>query len=461
MTPPTPLPGAGRTRRRPRALAVALAALTAVVGIALPGQATTQAQTPDEDRPVVVLVGTSGLRWDDVHTLSTPTLWDLSRTASIGTVAARSIRSYACPADGWLAVSAGARAGDLPGEAYGECRTLVNPLGGGTVPGWDDYEVSARASGFAPRIGLLGQVLADAELSATGIGPGAAIALADPDGLVRGEHRPVPTDPDLLRVVVGEAITTSDLVVVDAGSVRDIGRATVGRPATPDDDPEDEDGPETTDHAPTGEGPTGPEVITEPTRLEQVRPVDARIGAVLDAVDETGRDAVVLVVSLADSGTRARMQLAAARGVLPDDDAYGASLLGSRSTRQDGMIQATDVTPTLLNALGVADRAPIGAVVGAPIRPVGGPESANARVTAVLDVDQHSHAVRPITPTFYTLLIVINLVLYGFVTLGLNGRVMAGVGRVAARLRPGHPQGPGLRRHPVAVLHTLRVAATA
>lgn len=144
---------------------------------------------------VVVVIGASGLRWDDVTTLATPNLWDLSRVASLGTLAARSVRSSACPADGWLALSAGARAADLPGAAYGECRTLEDPPATGAVPGWADYVQSAEQGSYQPVLGLLGDAARDAGVPATAVGPGAAIALAGGDGVVAGTYVPRPDLP--------------------------------------------------------------------------------------------------------------------------------------------------------------------------------------------------------------------------------------------------------------------------
>lgn len=413
------------------------------------------AATGDEARDrAVVVIGTAGLRWDDVHTLSTPALWDLSRRGAIGTVAARSVRSSACPADGWLALSAGARAADLPGAAYGECRRLTNP-DDGHVRGWADFVTSAAQESYDPMLGLLADTVAGAGLSALAVGPGAAIALADPDGAVDA-YAPRPPDPAGLRGLVREALADVDLLVVDAGSVRDTGRATVPRP-----DPTS--GAEAPGEPPaTGEEPAGPEVITEPTRAEQVTPIDQRIGAVLAAVDgarRDGREVTVLVVSLADSGTRARMQLAAALGPVPSGDGrFADALLGSRSTRQPGMVQATDVTPTVLAALGILDQAPGGSLVGAAIRPVAGPSSPNQRLETVLGIDRHSAAVRPITPTFYTVLITANLVLYLLVSIGLTDRAPGLLGRLAAHV----PRGPVLvravRERPRPVLRTFQVA---
>ena len=435
----------------------AAAAPATSAAAAQPAPSAPSAQTT-EDRAVVV-IGTSGLRWDDVHTLSTPALWDVSRRASIGTVAARSVRSSACPADGWLALSAGARAADLPGEAYGECRALTGPTSEGEVRGWADFVESAAAESYDPVLGLLGSTVQEAGIPATAVGPGAAVALADTQGRVAATYQVRPRAPGDLEDVVAQALTTSGLVVVDVGSVRDTGRATVAR-GDSDGEPPVEGGQD--EPAPTGEEPAGPEVITEPTRTEQVRPIDERVGAVLDAVEASNRDVTVLLVSLGDSGTRARMQLAAALGPLPDGEAsYGDSLLGSRSTRQPGMLQATDLTPTVLAALGLTGAAPGGALVGAPALPVSGSGDPNQRLTTVLDIDQHSAAVRPITPRFFTLLIAANLVLYLMVTLGLNGRFLTAASRLAGRmrwLRWLRRHTGALTSHPTDVLHVLRAA---
>ncbi|MCL3863244.1 hypothetical protein [Actinotalea sp. K2] len=459
----------GPTRRARGAVRRLVATLTLALGASAatfaPALATPPPAAPAEvaDEPAVVLIGTTGLRWDDVGTLSTPALWDLSRDASVGTVAARSVRSSACPADGWLAVSAGARAADLPGESYGECRTLLNPRSNGMVPGWAAYVESAEASGYSPTLGLLGQAVHEQGVTAAGFGPGAAIALSDRDGVVVGEHALVPADPEALSEAVAQALGTAGLVVVDAGSVRDTGRATVGRPdsfAVPEDEAEDVPA----EPSPTGEEPAGPEVITEPTRQQQVQPIDRRVGAVLEAVRESDREVTVLLVSIADSGTRARMQLAAALGPGPGGDLYAESLLGSSSTRQAGMVQTTDVTPTVLSALGLAGTVRTGALVGAPLQAVAGPQDANGRLQELLGIDRHSAAVRSVTPTFFTALIVINLVLYVVVTLGLNGRVLAGLSDLAARMTPGRrPRArvESITRHPTAVLHALRVAGLA
>lgn len=380
-------------------------------GTAVTTAPTATAGTAGTGSPVV-LVGLTGLRWDDLGSLTTPALWSLSREGAVGTTVVRSVRPSSCPADGWLAVSTGTRAADLP-SPDGTCRRLHEPVAGAAVPGWADFLESAAAGSFSARVGLLGDALAAGGATVTGIGPGAAIALADATGTTVGDHVPLPTDPTELTGIVRDALATSDLVVVDAGSVRDPGEATRD-PAAAD-----------AAHV------AAPAVVTEPTRSEQAQAADARVRAVLAAVNASKPDVTVLVVSLADSGRSPQLQLAIASGPAAEGDGtYSGALLGSRSTRQDGYLQSTDITPTLLSALGLRADAARGALIGSPVTTVGGPHRASARVAALLDANRRAQAARPLIPGFYLTLVGINLLLCLLVTVGLNVRVLAWWSRV-------------------------------
>lgn len=453
------------------AAAVTVGALMVFGGAGVAGATPGTATTADPASHPVVLIGTTGLRWDDVGALTTPALWDLSRSGSVGTVAARSLRSSACPADGWLAVSAGARASDLVSDPFGTCRRLREPGSDALVPGWADYMESAAQSDYAATPGLLGDTVAAAGVIATGIGPGSAIALADSGGRAIGEHLRLPPTQRALRDAVQAALATSQLVVIDVGTVRDPGQPTVDRPASALD--ADGDGlpdPGATALPEPGEVPEGdlttPDAVTEPARSDQIRAIDERIRAVLDAVDRSDQDPTVLVASLADSSRQPHLQLAAATGpnAVAGGAPYAASLLESRSTRQPGYLMPTDITPTVLSALGIRDEVPAGALVGSPISAVAGPPLASQRVAAMVDEDRHAWAVRPLSPRFFTFLIAVNLVLYALVTLGLNGVVLARLSSGLNRALPGRVGRAVANRmtsQPGLVLASLRVAGVA
>jgi hypothetical protein len=409
----------------------------------------------------VVLVGLTGLRWDDLGSLTTPSLWSLSRQGAVGTTVVRSVRPSSCPADGWLAVSTGTRAADLP-SPDGTCRRLHEPIAGSAVPGWADFLESAAAGSFSAHVGLLGDALAAGGATVTGIGPGAAIALADATGTTVGDHVRLPTDPTRLLAIVRDSLATSDLVVVDAGSVRDPGYTTRDRvPA---------------DAADAGEpvviGPDGEDLtsdldaavaVMEPTRSEQAQAIDARVRAVLAAVNASKTDITVLVVSLADSGRSPQLQLAIASGPAAEGDGtYAGTLLGSRSTRQPGYLQSTDITPTVLSALGLRADAQQGALIGSPLTTIAGPHVASARVAALVDANRHAQAARPLIRVFYLTLVGINLFLYLLVTIGLNGRVLAWWSRVLDNRWPGQGRRVvAALSHPGTVLRPLRTLGVA
>jgi hypothetical protein len=364
--------GAGRarsTRRRaaPAAVAASLVVAGVLVGALLTAGA---ADAADPGQGRVVVVGVAGLRWADVSPEATPALWSLAQHAAIGTVAARSVRSSACPADGWLAISAGARAADAAGATEAECRTLSDPGLGAPVPGWSDYLAAVRDQSYDARLGTLGSALRASGVSASGFGPGAAIALADPAGALVGDHHPVPMDPAALRDELVAAMSSSRLVVIDGGVVRD--------------------------------GSGSPD-----SRAGAVAAIESRVAAVLAALDvarsSAGLDPTFLLVSLADSGTTPQLQLAAALGP-PADAAAGRfddALLAAASTRQPAMLQVTDIAPTIVTALGLPPDADGGAFVGAPIRADGSGGSTAERLDLVLDTARHASAAAPVVRPFF------------------------------------------------------------
>jgi hypothetical protein len=194
--------------------------------------------------------------------------------------------------------------------------------------------------------------------------------------------------------------------VVDLGAVRDPGEVPAGDPA-----------------------PTG--AFAAP-RSEQVQRLDTRLGLVLGQLPAS---ATVVVASLADSGDVSRMRLVAARGPAPEAaggrDAYADSLLVSSSTRQKGIVQTTDLAPTVLAAAGVP--AP-DEFVGSPIRPVDGGDVID-RLERLGDLDQAATEVHPIVPWFFNGLVVAQVLLYALAAVVLRRNGADGPAAVAARRR--------------------------
>ncbi|MDQ1293307.1 MAG: hypothetical protein QG608_1188, partial [Actinomycetota bacterium] len=358
---------------------------------ALPAPTTLPAPTAQQNAPTtpqngrgdpVVLLGTAGLRWEDADA-GTPTLRSLLSGAATGVITVRSLRDRACPADGWLAVSAGRRAADEPG-APGEpgCRVLRTGPGtaGGevAVPRWETYRREAAEASFDAEPGTLGRALARGALTSAAIGPGAQIALADGDGRVSRAWPGLPADAEggiaprtsatELKGQVAEALALGpDLLAVDLGTIVDPPGPVPGSPPAP--------------------------------RADQVRALDARLRLVLGELPE---NSTVVVASLASGGEKAHLQLGAVLGPVPDGGTYSSALLTSRSTRQSGLVQSTDVTPTLLEALDLPRPAQ---VVGSPLRPTGRDTPEDRRWQRLVDLDLASQAVLPIVPWFFTVFV--------------------------------------------------------
>lgn len=331
----------------------------------------------------VILLGTTGLRWNDV-TDSAVALNALLSEGAIGSLSVRGVRESTCPVDGWLAVSTGRRSADAPDAAGAACRTPVADIpkaaGSGTVPRWATYREQAARDGFDARPGLLGDTLREAGLRAAAVGPGAVIALAGSDGTVAhawpglnpavGGGADVGADASTLADQVRAALNTDPaLLVIDIGALRD--------PAPGTD---------------------------QPSRTDQVTELDNRLQLVFGEIPAS---ATVFVTSLADSSETPHLQLAAAygksgappaRGRAPSGPAFAHALLSSSSTRQPGLAQARDLQPSLLTALGrsVPANAP-----GAPLRPTEAGGTGPDRLARLLDLNRAVRAVRPVVPVFF------------------------------------------------------------
>ena len=346
----------------------------------------------------VLLIGTSGVRWSDVTAGTTPALWQLSRDAGLAVDSTRGVGATGCPVDGWLTVSAGARA--EAARDGGRCAAVGEPTDG-VVPGWADDLAAVRGQQVGAKPGTLGTVLEGAGVSTVALGPGAAVALAGTDGRVVGRYSALPSSTGDVTAAVRSALASAALVVVDAGEA---------------------------DPAATGGA-----------RAARLTAVDTTVGAAL-AGTEPGT--TVLVASLTDAGTP-DLQLLAARGPAPTGGTYDGGMLTSGATRQHGVVQVTDVPATLLDALGLRDRA--SALVGATIERTPGPSTADARVSRLVDVQREALAITRGAGVLNTGIVVLEVL---FLVVGAL-LLRAGHGPRTAVLRALRPVGTVLALLPV------------
>lgn len=341
-----------------QALAVAcLLVLAALVGSALH----TVSLTPDPLAPPgstagpTVVIGTGGLRPQDLDPHRTPALWGLLRDGSSASLNITSVHPTTCPGDGWLTLSAGGRAALPDGAALPRCPALP-AVESGRVSGWDAIARDAAARPYDAVPGRLAQELATQGQCISAIGPGAALAAALPGSGAVPRYQPYAVD------TLTSGLAGCRTALVDVGSVQD---DSLGDPG-----------------APGG------------SRAAQVSAVDARVAEVVSAAPAA---ADILVVSLADGMVTPRLGVMLAAG-----PRFGPGALYSPSTRQTGLVQLEDVTATILAD---ADVPVSPQVSGAALRrspaASNSEELAQDRQSDLVDLDRSSSEVQPIVYPFF------------------------------------------------------------
>ncbi|TDD32257.1 hypothetical protein E1287_23415 [Actinomadura sp. KC06] len=309
-------------RRRRAGIAVAWSAvlLCLVVGSAA---AQLAGRSGGDVRPVrapVVVIGVAGLAWGDIREDQTPHLWRLltggapsggATGAAAGAATVRTTGGPACASDGWLSLSAGQSSAG-PRSDEGECEPLPRIAGDGEarVGRWDELVEAQSRSEFSPHPGELGRALAEHEGCETAIGPGAAVALARPDGTVAR-----------YSATVDDAALRCPVTVIDGGQVVESGSG----------------------------------------RLNSLAKIDAFAGNVLERLDG-GTTVLVQGVTEPPGGTpHLAVSMVAGPATASRKD---PALLTVTSTRWGGVVRLLDVPSTLLDAVGAPEPAEFS---GAPI----------------------------------------------------------------------------------------------
>src|SRR5690625_2908184 len=382
----------------------------------------------DPDRPVV-LIGVSGLAWEDISE-RTPAMQSLTEE-TVASLIVRSVRSSTCPASGWLAISAGNRAGDEPGR----CRTLTDPQPGEQVPGWEDYLASAEELNYRAQPGLFATLLAEDDVTTAAIGPGAAIALADPDGQVENyQSRGMPGVG--LTTQALSAVREAQLTVIDAGALRPVPR------------------PAQAQHTEEAEALRNP-ISDERFRADQLELIERRVAAILGGIEQLETEPVVILAGVADDGDSGLRVLAITGG------ATEPGLGISSSSRQEGYVMATDLLPTLLALLALPPVTDSGAI-GATMRVEPTDMDAAERREFLEGQDIRAQAVRPIVPTYYLILVGLNLGLFAALAIGLKRPAAERFRQLLARRFPSWSgRLSNFTTHRGRVLRGMRVAALA
>lgn len=368
------------------------------------------ATTPGGD--TIVFIGMGALRWRDITPSTTPYLWMAlhGEQAGAGSLVVRTVKPLTCPADGWLTLGAGQRittGKDTPCHALA---TFRNELP------WAELRDINEHTHYGAELGLLAKTLQENGLSGAAIGPGATLALTDPDGMPPKVSYPAVVASQTIGNQTAALITKgeADLVLIDAAAgADDVTGLTTGARARP-----------------------------SPADLVIAKRVDTRLGAALRGIQQgvqaRGKDERVRVVfaSMHDRYNRpflhfyGEITLTAQTPIFTDPPAAPAAeqrnaavaeprearwvsdphvyAAGSASTRQHSLSQTTDLLPTLLDRLDVQ----------VPYRAVGTPIALGNVATALHemqsvenDIDRHIDRSRAAVPLLYPLFVLTVLAL--------------------------------------------------
>ncbi|CAM3110310.1 hypothetical protein [Stackebrandtia soli] len=357
--------------------------IVAITGVIVASQlfpGHTPVRVPEGQSQHSIVVGVSGLRWADVNPSTTPTLWRLAETGAVGSLVAESESLPTCPLDGWLTLSAGARAdGGTALRENGACPALpstdveVDESGGAAI---ESVVVTAdrnREEYQGVEIGAL----AESVRCSVAIGPGAAFGAVRPTGRVDQYIPALPAESD----DVGPLLRRCALTLIDLGTL--------------------------------SENPT--------TRSRQLSELDDQLARVNEARPE---DSTITVAGLAETSATQHLH-----AVMVNGEGFTGWLTSAGSGRE-GYLRLIDLAPT---AVSVLDRPLPTPFAGSPAGVVEERDAPIAKVVAELtDSDIEAAAQQDAVNVFLLALTVAILALFVFAATVLH-RIRRGAGPIGRR----------------------------
>jgi hypothetical protein len=337
---------------------VVLAVAASLAGLAVrPGK-----RVPQSTADYVIVAGAAGLRWDDLDPRRTPQLWQEASKGSIGWLSVRSARGVTCPSDGWVTLGAGNYAAYPRVSAEsGRCDPPAPDLDQPDAIGANIANQRNIVQDNQDRLpyGAVPGALAESVRCTTAVGPGGAIAAARPFGRVDKYRPELPADPKSL-------LADCVLSFVDLGTI-------------------------------TGSGPA---------RQAQVERADATLARIVAARPDRS---LLLVAGVSDTDRTSRLHVAIAEG-----EGWNGGWLTSAGTGRDGYLQLIDLAPTILTALGKISPAKLFAGRSASVVP-GRPAGLTGAVRGSHNADQRAGAQRGVATIFFTVLAIVQLLLFALI----------------------------------------------
>ncbi|WP_147471023.1 hypothetical protein [Varibaculum vaginae] len=175
---------------------------------------------PTSTKTPVAVIFTSGLTWMDLLAAS-PKNRESFVTLNSGalfSLAPYPLKGMACPQDAWLALSAGKSPSKFSLAGRNLCIVPESLGHNQRVKLWKYYQRAAKKSSLSARLGMFAAQLSENQVSVGAIGNSAGLALADKEGIVRGEVKDItPTQKGYSRAVQ-KMVSTHALTLIDVQS---------------------------------------------------------------------------------------------------------------------------------------------------------------------------------------------------------------------------------------------------
>lgn len=387
------------------ALALCLCALSAP-SIAAPRHSAS-ASANAEPAPLV-LVGIGGLSMDYLTEEDAPALTAFLQQSASANLAEKTTGETTCPSSAWLTLGAGVRTAASeppcwnPGvrtsgtsenftTSSDDARADVSPGHGhnsntdsrARITRWDRIREISQSTPYGTYTPALSALARADGIGALALGTGAALAVADRAGNVNAHYAPLPdyatetsaTDPaDLFRA----AYSGENFILADLGNLR-FPQAALGSGE------EESDAPNSLTLAARSAFEGVPQLPA--SSREALARLDTAFASFTESVHKLLPQAQIMLVSTGDA-----QDSSAHLGVF----AWGATrgMAYSPSTRTRGLVQLTDIAPTLLAHYG---RPLPSSLTGSAIEVVPGSDATSTLASQAT----RAHEVRPLVGTYY------------------------------------------------------------
>ena len=353
----------------------------------------------------VVVFTLPGITWHNVVRHSPPTLLELTKSASIGSMSVRTNSSRTSLASGYTTIGAGTRMDG--GRRTGGGVPLDTTSLSGEVPQWDRVSVIGldeieKLAEVATYDGVAGAMAGALDVPVRAVGNGdlgldpptplghgrwTLLAAMDPEGivdeaavgpdlLVEDGSWPydVRSDPDAMTAAVDHALEECGVTIIDQGDLTRV-----------------------------DEYQAGFHIALPEHRARALQEADSLLAHVMGRLD-LERD-LLLVVSPNSPGWAPAVHFGVAIAMGPGYEP-GTSLV-SPSTRRDGIVTLPDVAPTVLDHLGVERPA---SMLGRSFTTV--PSVAGDRLQYALELDDEAVFVDRIRTPVSTIFVVFQVIVY-------------------------------------------------